>query len=49
MARRNKRPCPHPGPQGKHFHWKASAAKKCARLARRRKGGKAWTDKELGV
>lgn len=49
MVRRNKRPCPHTDLKGKHFHHSAKAARKCAVAAKRRKGGKAWTDKELGV
>lgn len=30
-------------------HVKKSAAKKCAKAAKRRKRAPAWTDKELGV
>ena len=30
-------------------HWKKSAAKRCAKAAKRRQRAKAWTDKELGV
>lgn len=49
MARRLKRPCPHIDLLGKHFHWSTKAARKCAAAAKKRKGGPAWTDKELGV
>jgi hypothetical protein len=30
-------------------HVKMSAAKRCAKAAKRRQRAKAWTDKELGV
>lgn len=45
MAKRNKRPCKH----CRKFHWSSRAARKCALRVKRRKGGPAWTDKELGV
>lgn len=48
MARK-KRPCKHTGVKGAHFHVSAKAARKCAKAAKARKGGPAWTDKELGV
>lgn len=42
---RNFRKCNHCGRR----HWKPSAARRCAKASKKRKGGKAWTDTELGV
>lgn len=44
MARKFRK-CNHCGDR----HYKKSAAKRCAAAAKKRKGGKAWSDKELGV
>jgi hypothetical protein len=49
MARKIRRPCKYTDLKGKHFHTSIRAARKCALAAKRRKGGPAWSDKELGV
>ena len=46
---KQKRPCKHTAIKGAHMHKTAKAARACARAAKNRKGGRPWTDKELGV